>query len=288
MQQADAVHHGQSRPDHEAFTAALWDLVWSGQITNDTFAPLRSLGRRRSRSHRGQTLAGGRWSLVSSLIQEASDTEKALAQTRVLLERYGVVSREMAQFENLPGGFGPLYRVLKTMEDAGKVRRGYFVEGLSGAQFGHVGAVDRLRAARPDPDPVGPCADEDVLTLAAVDPANPYGAVLPWPASGANDEGRPRRVPGAWVILVDGKAVLYLGPGGRQLLTFPQMAGEQRGELKAALRALHQLPRGARRGLLTIRKIDGVPVNESPHLELLRDCGFERDYRGVTAMEFHR
>ncbi|MDJ0892611.1 MAG: DEAD/DEAH box helicase [Gammaproteobacteria bacterium] len=288
MQLEDAVHQGHSRPDHEEFTAALWDLVWSGQITNDTFAPLRSLGRRRSRSHRGHTLAGGRWSLVSTLIQEASDTEKALAQTRVLLERYGVVSREMAQFENLPGGFGPLYRVLKTMEDAGKVRRGYFVEGLSGAQFGHVGAVDRLRAARPDPDPVGPCADEDVLTLAAVDPANPYGAVLPWPANGANDEGRPRRVPGAWVILVDGKAVLYLGPGGRQLLTFPETAGEQRGELKAALRALHQLPRGARRGLLTIRKIDGVPVNESPHLELLRECGFERDYRGVTAMEFHR
>ena len=217
------------------------------------------------------------------MASEAPETERALARARMLLERYGIVSREMAQFESLPGGFGPLYRVLKAMEDAGKVRRGYFVEGLSGAQFGHVGAVDRLRAARPEPDPVGRCEDEHVLSLAAVDPANPYGALLPWPSSGAAEEARPRRVPGAWVILVEGKAILYLGPGGRQLLTFPDMAGEQRGELEAAMRALHRLPRAGRRSLLTIHKVDGVPVSDSPHYALLQACGFERDYRGVTA-----
>ena len=177
-----------------------------------------------------------------------------------------------------------MYRVLKAMEDAGKVRRGYFVEGLSGAQFGHVGAVDRLRATRPEEDPVGSCAEEDVLGLAAIDPANPYGALLPWPATGAPEQTHPRRVPGAWVILVEGKAVLYLGPGGRHVLTFPEMASEDRGELAAALRSLHRLPRAGRRGLLTIQKVDGVPVAESTHYPLIRACGFERDYRGVTAI----
>ena len=292
MELEDTVRAAHPDAGGHDFTAALWDLVWAGQVTNDTFAPLRGLGRpsprgSRARGRTGQALAGGRWSLVDDLFtDDVSETERALAQATMLLERYGIVSREMAHAENLTGGFGPVYRVLKAMEESGKVRRGYFVEGLAGAQFGHVGAVDRLRASRPDQDPIGACSDDDVLALATVDPANPYGSILPWPTTGGPDETRPRRVPGAWVILVEGNPVLYVGATGRQVQTFPDLSSEERGELQAALRALHRLPRVGRRGLLTIEKVDGIPVRESCHYQLIRSCGFEQDYRGMTAVGY--
>jgi ATP-dependent Lhr-like helicase len=273
----------------EELEAALWDLVWAGLITNDTFAPLRSLGRPRPRSARarwrpGQSLAGGRWSLVSPLIDpQVSDTERTVARAETLLQRYGIVSREAAIAEDLPGGFGPLYRVLQAMEEAGRIRRGYFVEGLSGAQFARAGAVDRLRTARPpidaDPRDLG---KEDLHVLPAIDPANPFGTLLPWPESGAGEATRPRRVPGAWVVLVQGRALIYLGPGGRQLLTFPTLIRDTH-ELELAVQVLHGLPRGARRRSLVIEKIDGVPVRESIHFELMRRSGFENEYRGMAA-----
>lgn len=265
------------------FAAALWDLAWGGWITNDTFAPLRALaaptrpGSRRP-GRLGNPLAGGRWSLVRDLLPpETNETARAAARAAMLLERYGVVSREAAQAEDLPGGFAPLYRVLKAMEEGGRVRRGHFVEGLSGAQFATPGAVDRLRSLRPGEGGEG---GRDVRVLAAVDPANPWGALLPWPETAA-PEGAPRRVPGAWVVLAGGRPALYVPPGGRRLLTFPDpAAGEE--ELAEAFRALGRLPRGGRRRLLTVETIDGIPVRESPHLDLMRRCGFQADYRGMV------
>jgi ATP-dependent Lhr-like helicase len=156
------------------------------------------------------------------------------------------------------------------------------VEGLSGAQFARAGVVDRLRAARPtiDEDP----RDLDVaaiLALPATDPANPFGALLPWPTTGGGESQRARRVAGAWVVLVGGRAALYLGPGGRQLLTFPASLRDGH-ELDLALEALHRLPRGTRRRSLVIEKIDGVEVRDSVHFERMRRCGFESEYRGMA------
>jgi ATP-dependent Lhr-like helicase len=169
------------------------------------------------------------------------------------------------------------------MEEAGRVRRGYFVENLSGAQFARPGAVDRLRAARApiDADP-SDLRESDVRSLPAIDPANPFGALLPWPATGAGEATRARRVPGAWVILVQGRPLLFVGPGGRQLLTFPETLGDEYA-FELALRALHRLPRGTRRGALVVEKVDGVPVRESVHFERMRRSGFESDYRGLAA-----
>ncbi len=282
MELEQAVRDAGLTPGAEEFKAALWDLVWAGQITNDTFAPLRGLAGAPGRRRR-QSFAGGRWSRVAGLVDPGvSDTERALARVHMLLERYGVVSRDAAMAEGLPGGFAPLYQVLKTMEETGRVRRGWFVEGLSGAQFAQPGAVDRLRAARPEEVPTQGWGEEEVLVLAALDPANPYGALLPWPDSGAGDKLRPKRTAGAWVVLVAGRPVLYLGSGGRHLISFPGSFSESGRELERACAVLPRIPRVGRRRLLTIEKIDGLPVRESPHRELLLASGFVSDYRGLV------
>ncbi|MGD8208159.1 MAG: DEAD/DEAH box helicase, partial [Thiohalocapsa sp.] len=286
----------------DAFETALWDLVWGGLITNDTFAPLRSLAgpgrqRRRSGGRFGPAaLAGGRWSLVADLAGVDSDrpdfdTERQLARARMLLERYGVVSREAVAAEGLPGGFGPLYRVLKLMEESGRVRRGHFVEGLSGAQFALPGAIERLRAAREDEAPLDGYTEDQVRVVAASDPASPYGALLGWPATGAGLSGAsatdrsarqvPKRVAGALLILVAGRPVLYLGAAGRQLLTFPEAITDAGGELPLALAALRGLRAGGRRRLL-IRHIDGLPALESPLRDALLAAGFEPDYDALV------
>ena len=281
-------------PGHTAaeFRAALWDLVWAGQITNDTCAPLRSLGRapkggRRRRRGLVDRLAGGRWSLVSSLVPSAPNpTVQAVARAGLLLERYGVVSREAALAEELPGGFAPLYKVLKEMEDTGRVRRGYFVEGLTGAQFSHPGAVDRLRAARPEAEERDrPVAAEDIVTLAAVDPANPYGTLLDWPEAARPDQAKPRRIAGAWVLLARGRPVLYVAPRGRRILSFPATIRAEDGALEAALAALRRLPKSGRRGLLVIEKIDGVAAAESTLLPEFRAAGYQLDYRGLIDLQ---
>ena len=276
----DAAHPGSTS---EEFREALWDLVWAGQITNDTFAPLRSLGRRVAGGRRSRfRVAGGRWWCVNDLVDtKLSPTERALVQTRVLLERYGVVSREAALAEDLPGGFSGVYKVLRQMEESGKARRGYFVEGLSGAQFAFVGAVDRLRSVRVE-DSGEPYTAEDALLLSAVDPANPYGALLPWPPTGADASARPRRVAGAWLITVAGKPVVYMLAGGRQILTFPSMCDEGRAELQVAVALLGRLPRRGRRRSLIVEKVDGVPVRESVLYDLLVRSGFISDYRGLV------
>ena len=254
--------------------AALWDLVWAGLVTNDTFAPLRTLGRAPSKSKRaarGQALAGGRWSLVRELFAEPeiTPTERALTRARALLERYGLVSREAARAEEL--AWGPLYRVLRTMEEGGQVRRGYFVEGLSGAQFATPGAADRLRAARtPEAAAGGPIA------LAAVDPACAYGGLFPWPDPTLESAPRPRRVAGARAILVDGAPALFVPPAGRRLATFGPPE-----RVAAALELLGRLPRRGR-GLLTIETLDGVPAEQSVHRGALERAGFVPDYKGYV------
>jgi ATP-dependent Lhr-like helicase len=286
-----AVERAGLKTQRDAFESAVWDLVWAGLITNDTFGPLRNLGGGARTRHRGRepTLAGGRWSLVADLhgrgTAPPSETERLLAQARQLLDRYGVVSREVVQAEGLSGGFGPLYRVLKQMEESGRVRRGWFVEGLSGAQFALAGALDRLRAVRLDEVPMDGFTAADVRVLAALDPANPYGALLPWPAtaagSGVESGPAPRRVAGAWVILVAGKPVLYLGSSGRQLASFPSAITEDGRELSLALAALTRLPSGGRRRL-SIQVIDGQPALQSPLREHLLAAGFVSDYDALV------
>jgi len=286
----DAVRSEPAALTAEEFNAALWDLVWSGRITNDTFAPLRALGHKASRS-RGRrragsaSPAGGRWSRVDPLTsKDVPDTERALALANMLLDRYGVVSREMAGAEELHGGFGAIYKVLATLEESGRVRRGYFVEGLSGAQFARPGSVDRLRAGR---DPWDESGDLDEISyLPALDPANPWGSLLPWPPCGDDRKAaRPRRVAGAWLLLHQGRPVLYLGPNGRQLTSFPANLGDP-AVRHAAFAALTKLPKAQRRGALVIEKIDARPVLESPLADELLAAGFVRDYRGLMAESF--
>jgi ATP-dependent Lhr-like helicase len=252
-----AVRKELPQHDSTALEAAVWDLVWSGEITNDTFQPLTTLGARKRR------LGGGRWSRVADLVRaDVRNEERAIARADALLARYGIVSREVAQ--DGPGGFAPVYQALRAMEERGAVRRGWFVEELSGVQFAHVGAVDRLRSLREVAD-----AEPEVVTLAAVDPANPYGVQLAWPAPGA------RRVPGAWVVLIGGSAAVYAGANLRQLITFAEGA-----TLERAFRALHELPRIGRRRALVIERIDEQPAAESPHRAQLEAAGFVPDYRG--------
>lgn len=257
----------------DEFQAALWDLVWSGIVTNDTFGPLRSLGWNIKRRRTSTAVVGGRWSLVETLRRPTPPTERLLLQARVLLERYGVLTREAVQAESVPGGFSPLYGVLKTMEESGQVRRGYFVEGLGGAQFASPGAIDRLRGARRDDDLPLEAGDTSILT--STDPAQVYGGVLPWP-EGVEGAPRPRRTAGTWVVLVGGALTLFVGTHGRQVLTFGE--GDR---LALAVRALVERFQRSRRRI-RIEKIDGVPVRESERSDEFCRAGFELGYRGLV------
>jgi ATP-dependent Lhr-like helicase len=251
-------------PD-EPVLDALWQLVWAGYVTNDTFEPLRALRYRRSRktTRRRPTLtrlgppeAAGRWSLVPSLDGGAGSNERALATAQALLERYGVVTREVSVAEGVPGGFSGIYPVLRLMEESGKIRRGYFVEGLGGAQFAVAGAVDRLRAERERPDAARG------FRLAATDPANPYGVALPWNG---------RRAAGNTVVLVDGELALYLDHGGDALTILP--ACDDPEVAAAAFEAL---------GSASVSRVNGEPALHSPFIGLLTNAGFKRDYLSLT------
>ena len=272
-------------PSQGALMAALWDLVWAGRVTNDTFGPLRALaspfkpsgrrggtGRVHAAALSGAT--GGRWSSAADLAPvRPSDTERAHALTSVLLERWGVLGREALAAEEVPGGFTGLYPVLREMEEVGRIRRGYFVEGLSGAQFAVAGAVDRLRDCR---DVAGV---PEVRVLAATDPANPWGAVLPWPTVAVDGGQRPRRAAGATVVLVDGDVALFVAPRGRQLVTFPALHDE--GVVAAAFSALRGLASDLKSRILTVEQIDGAPARGGPWEAALVRAGFAPDYRGM-------
>ena len=223
----------------------------------------------------GPPRAAGRWSLVADLVGEArTPTERGHASAVALLERHGVLTREAVLAEGVVGGFASVYPVLVAMEESGRARRGYFVDGLGAAQFALPGAVDRLRAARDLATDDGPL----VHVLAAADPAQPYGAALPWPRR--NDEERLplQRAAGAYVVLVDGKAVLYVERGGRSLLTLP--AGDDAEVAPAAVAALPRLlaPAGPMREL-AIERVDRLPPSESGLADALRALGFRPSYR---------
>ena len=266
--------------DTETVLAALWDLVWAGEVTNDSLAPLRariaghrSGGARRPPSRAGRTSpragrsrrgrlrlgglsatgppsAAGRWSLVASLLSpHPASTESALARAHQLLDRYGVVTRETALGEGQEGGFAGVYPVLKALEERGEARRGYFVAGLGAAQFALPGAVDRLRGAR-NPEP-----DAAPVVLAATDPAQPYGAALAWPDS----PGRPARTAGAHVVLIDGTPMVVLERGGRSLTTF---VGAE--STDTWIEPLIGLVKDGRLRKLEIAKVDGQPIPRDP------------------------
>ncbi len=265
----------QATPDvaQAELVTALWDLVWAGLVTNDTFQPLRSLRARKRKTGkrgRGSRGGGGRWSLVSELLLDRpSDTECAMARANMLLERYGVASREGSAAEGLPGGFSSVYPVLREMEERGQARRGWFVEGLSGAQFARPGTVDRLRDSRE--------GDGEVRVLAVTDPANPWGTLLEWPASG-DAKGKPRRVAGAVVVMVDGNPVLYVGKGSKRVLTFGPARDED--TLRAALDAW--CGREGSYKTTKIEKIDGVPAQDCEWTAAFVRSGFAVDYSGLV------
>ena len=209
----DAIYAATGGGDPSEVGEALWDLVWAGEVTNDTLAPVRAyLGaRKRQSSGRPRVVSttpphlAGRWSLVADLVQDVGDTVRATAWAEQLLDRHGVVTRNSVSSEGLPGGLTGVYPVFSRLEETGRVRRGYFVEGMGGAQFAVPGAVDRLRSTTAD----------GIQFLAATDPANPYGATLDWPQ---DVEGRIGRIAGAYVGIVGDRLCAFLD--GRKLTTF--------------------------------------------------------------------
>jgi ATP-dependent helicase Lhr and Lhr-like helicase len=258
--------------DEEALPA-LWDLVWAGEATNDAWTPLRAgrrygvprLERRPRRFSRrrasGPSATQGRWSRADRLFAGAVE-RRALAE--LLLERHGIVTRDGVRAEGLPGGYGAVYAELRALETLGLCRRGYFVEGLGGAQFALGGAVERLRELRDRGDD----EDRSALVLAAADPAQPYGAALPWPRRAG---ARAARVAGAQVVLLGGEAVLFVERGGR---TVVPLRDPDESWLRPALAALvrHVKAGGAKR--LAVERFDGEPVGESEVMPLLVEAGF--------------
>jgi ATP-dependent Lhr-like helicase len=230
---------------------------------------LRLLKKARSRrpghlARLGPPEGAGRWSLVAPA---ANSTERAHAVALGLLERHGVVTRESVLGEGVAGGFAAVYPVLRAMEEAGKIRRGYFVEGLGAAQFALPGAVDRLRAERSNVD--APMAQ----VLAAGDPANPYGATLAWPGG-----RKAHRVAGAYVVLVDGEPMLYVERNRKGLLTFPAFETHA----SRALAAMRQLVDSAPRRELVFERIDGDSILNSPFRPLFEQAGYQREYLGLA------
>ncbi|KGN34677.1 DEAD/DEAH box helicase [Knoellia sinensis KCTC 19936] len=302
----------------------LWALVWSGHVAGDTFAPVRALlagGRTahkratsgpRSTRYAGRsgslgTLGGrrgasrpltvtrsapavvaGRWSVLPEV--ETDTTVRTLATAEILQDRYGVLTRGSVVAEDVPGGFAAVYRVLAAAEESGRVRRGYFVESLGAAQFATTGAIDRLRAgARTLGAPSDP-SGQRALVLAATDPANAYGAALPWPVrpvpdgsdetTGATRSGhQPGRKAGALVILVDGDLVIYVERGGKTLLSWT----DDPVHLQAAADALALAVREGALGRLTVEKADGGALLGSGHplVDALAQAGFHATPRGL-------
>jgi ATP-dependent Lhr-like helicase len=283
--------------DDAALSGALWELVWAGRISNDTLTPLRALTRGGTPAHRskrppprvrmssttggrarmpartGPPETAGRWALLPEL--DTDPTRRAHATAERLLERHGVVTRGAVVSERVAGGFAAVYKVLSAFEDSGRCRRGYFVAGLGAAQFGTAGSVDRLRTFSEVPTDAKPSA----VALAATDPANPYGAALPWPQ---NAEGghRPGRKAGAIVVLVDGVLTLYVERGGRTLLTWT----DEVDLLTPAAASLADAVRRGSLGKLTVEKADGEQLlgsGSTPLREALQAAGFVATPKGL-------
>ncbi|MBW3590720.1 MAG: hypothetical protein KY393_02540 [Actinobacteria bacterium] len=271
---------------------ALWELVWSVLVTNDTLAAVRSLkgvGRRaapvrpgyRRRpgpvpvSRQGPPTSVGRWSLLPARSPQETRAMAALAEQ--LLDRHGVLTRPAVMSEHPPGGFAGIYPVLKAMEEFGRCRRGYFVEHLGAAQFAMPGAVDRMRSIASKP-----AEDSFALVLAATDPANPFGAALPWPERPEDTQStgkghRPGRKAGALVVLMRGNLILYVERGGRTLLTY----GSDEGLLHPAVEALAQAVRQGVLGKLAVERADGRPVLDSAVAKAMEAAGFRQTPKGL-------
>jgi ATP-dependent Lhr-like helicase len=275
--------------DTELLTA-LWDLVWAGEVTNDSLAPLRSmLGSRgvssskpplksRPRPGRltriGPPLGAGRWSLVGPLLEPVPAPTVAAHTTALqLLERYGVVTREAVLAEGVVGGYAGVYGVLKVLEERGQVRRGYFVSGLGAAQFALPGAVDRLRSVREKPDAeLHPDSVAPPVVLAATDPAQPYGAAMAWPLSA----GRPARAASALVVLRDGVPLVWFDRRSHHVVAFPAASNDD-----GWAQALVSWVKDGRTRSVEVRKVDGEPVlPKSSTAVALRAAGFVEGYRG--------
>ncbi|HSC27665.1 MAG TPA: hypothetical protein VLD67_10345, partial [Vicinamibacterales bacterium] len=291
--------HGASffSPVHEAAGGgypgetvdALWNLVWKGHATNDTFHAVRAFvsppERRSRRPAPGRTFrsrrltppsAEGRWSLLDARIHAAaSPTEAAMALARQLLSRYGIVARDVASAEGIAGGFSGVYGVLKAMEDAGRIRRGYFVGGVGATQFAIPAALDLLRSLREMPE------DPEVVVVAATDPANPYGCLLPWPAAGEAGRG-PTRTVGATSILVNGSLAAYISRGTRQLLVWlPEDEPARTLTARALAGTLAKLARAQDgRYALLIDEINGMPSESHPLAPHLVEAGFSPSAMG--------
>lgn len=271
--------------DDATLADALWDLVWAGRVTNDSFSPLRArLGGAtrvrapRTRSRRPRSLAvaqsgpptgAGRWSLLP--VAEAENTVRAKATAELLLERHGIVTRGAVVSEGIRGGFGLLYRVLSGFEEQGRARRGYFVSGLGAAQFATGATVDRVRSFARDPESA---PQYEAVCLAATDPANPFGAALPWPSLDGVSH-RPGRKAGALVVIVDGALAVYVERGGKSTLTFTTDAEA----LSAAAIALAATAR--RLGRMRIEKVDGEFAVGTPLGEALANAGFAPTPQGL-------
>lgn len=291
---AGALRAMTDAENEQSVLDALWNLTWQGHVTNDTFSPVRALlaggsqahktTRRapRTRTYRGVSLGrpasrpaatglGGRWAVVPDTDPDAA--RRATVTAGLLLDRYGVVTRGAVQAEGVPGGFAQAYRVLAGFEEAGHCRRGYVIEKLGAAQFAASTTVDRLRtfAGLADPPP------RRAVTLAATDPANPYGAALAWPRLD-DVSHRPGRKAGGLVVLVDGALVLYLERGGRTVLAFdddPEV-------LRAATSDLVATSRARRLETLTVEKINGEGVYGTPFALALQEAGFVATPRGYA------
>jgi ATP-dependent Lhr-like helicase len=271
---------------------ALWDLVWKGLLTNDTFHALRAFTRAPTRKARkgkpraagrpfrsrrvAPSSAEGRWSLLSDRVPAApSDTEWSTAMAQQLLTRYGVVTREVAAAEGIVGGFGAVYDVLKALEDAGRVRRGYFV-GVGATQFALSPALELLRTLREMPE------EPETLVIAATDTANPYGTTLKWPDAAEGEAGRaPTRTVGALVVLVNGGLAAYVPRGGRQVTVYLPEDEPARSTVGRALaQALGRLARDEQRGGLLLAEINGQPPAHHPLAPYLIEAGFNASAMG--------
>ncbi len=255
---------------------ALWELVWSGEVTNDTLAPLRSRARGEERRRPGipssRILPGseGRWSLLVPSVSP-TETERRTALVRSLLLRHGVLVREALAIEGIPGGMSAVYDVLRAMEDAGRVRRGYFIEGLGAAQFALPGADEPLRAERE------PRKDAKPLLLAATDPANAWGAALSWPKR--ENGQKPMRAEGALVVIAaDGRLLAWIGRAERTMLTF---LGQEPSDVDVIAKTLAEpIDRGVR-GAMSIAQVDGVSAETSVLGKALERVGFKPTSRGM-------
>lgn len=294
-----AIHAGTPGGFAQDTVDALWSLVWKGLVTNDTFRALRAFtrgsgGKGRAQRWQQQQSSGvgfrsrrasppsaeGRWSLLSERIATiASDTEWSAATAQQLLTRYGVVTREVVASEGVPAGFSGVYDVFRTLEESGRIRRGYFVSGVGAMQFALPSVLDLLRSLKEEP------SQPEAVLLSAVDPANPYGAALKWPEPPEGSAPRMlARAAGAWVVLANGAPAAYLSRGGRQLTTFlPDDEPDRSNFARAIARKLGELtrkPSASREGLL-IGEIDGAPPDESFVTRFLEEEGFTRMSQGL-------